>query len=506
MSAPATGERPPQDPLLLQASARDLVFILFKRRTALLTLIAAGLGAALVWLLMIRDPAYEVTAKVLVKIGAELANPATMLDRPPTTVSYFSQDVNSEIDILQSSAVIAQVVDFFKMDQPSVPVPPEGVLPRIRYELKRVVQGAKDLFDRFLIAIGLREAISKREFAIMQLQQGLVVEVQHESNVLVAKLVLPQREGSGLVLNKLLDFYQDFRRHAFRDAGAVAFFEQRATESEAKLRAAEEELARFEAGHEIVLIEKQKEVLLGRIATAEAALADEQTALQEASEKVARFGEATRKSPPDFGALGEFEQDSFPSKIMLNLAELQREREQLRLHELEGGVRTGNNRQQFDTLLGVLGSNLRSVQAERRAVRDGRSRELARLEKELDALHDEERAWNDLTRRVRTLESSYLFDRKKLDEVVASAEIDARRVGNVAVIQPAMDAVVPAGMRKMTLLVLAGLATLLAALAWVAVAEFFDHRFYSAGALERHLGVPVVATFPLEPGAESGKG
>ncbi len=504
MAAPAPGGRPRQEPALLQTSVRDLVFILFKRKTALLTLVAAGLLGALFWVLVIRDPAYEVTAKVLVKIGAELANPATMLDRPPTTVSSFKQDVNSEKDILQSSAVIAQVVDYFKMDQPSEPVVPEGVFPRIRYEIKRVMQGAREVFDNLLIAIGLREALSQREFVIMQLQQGLLVEAQHESNVLVATLIFPQREGSGMVLNKLLEFYQEFRRNAFRDAGAVAFFEARAAKSEADLRVAEEELASFESSHNIVLLEKQKEVLLERVAVVSAALAQDQTALQEASAKVTRLEEESRKAQPDFGTLGEFQQDSFPSKIMLDLASLEREREQLRMQELEGGARTGNNRQQFDKLLGVLGSNLRSVQTERRAARDERARELAGLEKQLGGLHDEEKRWNELKRSVKVLEGSYLFDRKKLDEASASAEIEGRRVGNVAVIQPAMDAVVPAGMRKLTLLVLAGMATLFGAFAWVAVAEFFDHRFYSADALERHLGVPVVATIPQETGAASG--
>jgi uncharacterized protein involved in exopolysaccharide biosynthesis len=506
MSAPAPGGRPPHDPALLQTSARDLVFILFKRKTALLTFIGAGLLAALFWVLVIRDPAYQVTAKVLVKIGAELANPATMLDRPAGTVSYFKQDVNSEKDILQSTAVIAQVVDYFKMDQPSEPVVPTGVFPRIRYEIKRAMQGVRNLFDKLLIAIGLREEMSKREFVIMQLQQGLAVEAQQESNVLVATMALPVRQGSGMVLNKLLEFYQEFRRNAFRDAGAVSFFETRAAKSEADLQAAEEQLASFESSHNIVSIEKQKEVLLDRIAVAAAALTQDQTALQDASAKVARLEEASRKASPDFGTLGEFAQDSFPSKIMLDLANLEREREQLRMQEFEGGAKTGNNRQQFDKLLGVLGSNLRSVQTERRAARDERARELAGLEKQLVGLHDEEKHWNELKRSVKVLEGTYLFDRKKLDEASATSEIEGRRVGNVAVIQPAMDAVIPAGMRKLTLLALASLATLLGAFAWVAVAEFFDHRFYSADALERHLGVPVVAAIPQETGAGSGPG
>lgn len=486
------------DPELFQTSARDLVFILFKRKTALLTLVLAGLLATLFWLTIIRDQAYEVTAKILMKIGADQANPATMLDRPPTVMSYFAQVVNSELDILQSSAVIAQVVDYFHMDQPAPVVVPKGVFARIRFETKRAIRWVRDLLDEGLIAMGVRERVSKREFAIMQLQQGLAVEAQHESNVIVAKLALPNREGSGMVLNKLLELYQEFRRNAFRDEGAVAFFQQRLAKSQEELRTAEDELAQFESTHHIVLLVKQKENLLSRIASVDAALAQAKTAQQEASAKVTRFEAAARKPAPDFGTLGEFAQESFPSKLMVELADLKREREQLRMQELEGGVRTENNHQQFDALLGVLGSNLRAVEAERRAVRGDRDRELSQLERQLDALHDEETAWNELRRRVNVLESAYLFDRKKLDEATASAEIEDRRIGNVAVIQPAMDAVIPAGMRKTTLFALALVSTLMAALGWVTLVEFFDHRFYTADALERHLGVPVLAVLPQE--------
>jgi len=419
-------------------------------------------------------------------------------------LNYFAQVVNSELDILQSSAVIAQVVDYFHMDQPAPVVVPKGVFARIRFEIKRAMKGVRDLLDEALIAMGVREQVSKREFAIMQLQQGLAVEAQQESNVIVAKLVLPNREGSGMVLNKLLELYQEFRRNAFRDEGAVAFFEQRLSKSKDELRAAEDELAQFESTHHIVLLEKQKENLLARIVAVDAALAQERTSLQEAAAKVARFKAAVRKPAPDFGTLGEFAQESFPSKLMVELANLKREREQLRMQELEGGVRTENNRQQFDTLLGVLGSNLRAVEAERRAARSDRERELSQLERQLKALHDEETAWNELKRRVNVLEAAYLFDRRKLDEATASAEIEARRIGNVSVIQPAMDAVIPAGMRKTRLFALAVVATLMAALGWVTLVEFFDHRFYTADALERRLGVPVLAVLPQETASVDG--
>lgn len=485
------------DSLLPQVSVRDLVFILFKRKRSILSILLATMVAGTVWIGIVRDDLYEVSAKVLVKLGQEQATPPTVLGGPPMVVGYRRADVNSEVDIMQSTEVLGRVVDLLGLDKaaPPRPVPAEPI-PRIRHTLKARVQGVKDWFNEALIDLGFRVRLAPRESAIALLQGGLSVRAPRESNIVVVELIVGTREGASVILNTLLDVYQRFRVKLHQDPGAVPFFEAEASSAGERLRAAEAELQRFEAGGDITALQKQKEVLLGQIAEAQSLVTQARLDLDEATAKVQRFEQEVKKGEPNFAALGAFKKDAFPQNLLLQLADLQKERERLRMTDLDGGLRIQNNRSQFDLLLGMLASNLRSVRAEAQAEYWARAAAVAALQARVRALHGREAEWTALKRKIKVVEEAYLFYRKKLEESSADATLRDRNIGNVVVAERAMDPFHTVGARKSTLLGLAAVLAVLAALAWVAVAEAFDDGVYTANALEAFMGVPVIAVLP----------
>jgi len=75
-----------------------------------------------------------------------------------------------------------------------------------------------------------------------------------------------------------------------------------------------------------------------------------------------------------------------------------------------------------------------------------------------------------------------------------------KHVGNVEIIEHGIDPLKPSGLRRQTFLLIAAGAGLLAALAWISVLEFFDHRVYEAEDLQARLGAPVVAVIPVMKG------
>jgi uncharacterized protein involved in exopolysaccharide biosynthesis len=119
------------------------------------------------------------------------------------------------------------------------------------------------------------------------------------------------------------------------------------------------------------------------------------------------------------------------------------------------------------------------------------------LQGQLQQLHEKQMQWIDLKRKTRDYEDSYLLYRRKLEEAVADEGMQERRIGNAAVIDRAADPLGSAGMRKTTLLGLAVLASILAALTWVTIAEFFDHRIYTVEELQRQVAAPVFAAIPV---------
>ncbi|MBI2527812.1 MAG: hypothetical protein HYV93_17740 [Candidatus Rokubacteria bacterium] len=484
-----------------RVSVRDLVFILFKRKWSILSILLATLVGATVWIGIIRDDLYQVSAKVLVKLGQEQATPPTVLGGPPTVIAYRRADVNSEVDIIQSTEVLGQVVDLLGLDKPAPPGPaPAELIPRIRQRLGARAQGSKAWFNEALINLGFRVRLAPREAAIALLQDGLSVRAPRESNIVVVELLVGTREGASVILNTLLDVYQRFRVKLHQDPGAVPFFEAEASDAGERLREAEAELQRFEAGGGITALQKQKEVLLGQIAEAQSLVNQAKLDLDEATAKVQRFEPEVKKGEPNFAALGAFKRDAFPHTLLLQLADLQKERERLRMTDLDGGLRIQNNRSQFELLLGMLMSNLRSVRAEAQAEYWARIATADALQARVRALHGREAQWTALKRKIKVLEEAYIFYRKKLEESSADATLRGRNIGNVVVAERAMDPFQAVGARKSTLLSLAAVMAVLAALAWVAVAEAFDYGAYTATALEEFMGAPVIAVVPAAGG------
>ena len=482
--------------IIPQVTLRDLLLILWRRKWSIMTIVTVTILCAVGYLWFIRDDVYAVGARILVKLGREQAPPTTVVGASPLVVGYRTTEVNSEIEIFQSAQLIAGVVDRLGLDKPGQPAPvPRGLMARAKFEVKAVMKRVTDWKDEMLITLGLRERLSQRERVIAQLQQSLTVKAAKDSNVFVTNLGVPFRRGGSIVLNALIDDYLTFRRTLYQTQEAD-FFGGETSRASVELQRVEGELQEFEKNFNIRSFDKQKDLLLDQIARAEAAQKDQEIYLQDVSDKVRRLEAELRKPDPNFGAVGDFSRESLQHNLLTQLSDLEREREKLRLTELDTGDKIQNNRQQAKVLQEILAANLRSVLSGLQRTHSLQSQTIAKFRAELEGLHAQQMKWTDLKRGVTDLESRYLFNRKKLEEAASFASMDRRNLGNVVVIERPTDPLQPIGMRKTTMLGIALGIALFAALAWVALAEYFDHRVYSAQELERLVQVPVFAAIP----------
>jgi uncharacterized protein involved in exopolysaccharide biosynthesis len=482
----------------MRVTGLDLVSILFRRKWSIFFVLVVGALATVVWLWVIRDDMYELTAKVLVKIGYEQATSNTILnDRPSNVIGQRTQDVNSEIDILQNTELLVRVVDRLGLDTPAPPVPyPDGWFARARWRAKDLVKQVRDFVDETLILAGLRPRLTHREKVIATLKSGLIVVPQKESNVFIARMLVQFRQGSSVVLNTLLDEYLAFRLKLWKGDGTVPFFLTQVADSAQQLRAAEEALRRFEEQSDISVLSRQQDVLLVAISDAEAAVRVAELELADARSKVARLEQQRHAEEPKFVVSGEFEQGSFPDQLLVQLSTIQRERERLRMTELDTGVRLQNMKSQFDVVMSQFGDYVRSVHAEKQGAYDARLAAVAALKNRLQGLHGREIDWNAYKRRVDVVEKTYLMYRQRLNEATGVEALETQRIGNVVIVERAIDPLRPFGIRKLTLLGLALLVVLFAALAWVAIAEFLDHGVYTEDALNSCVEAPVIAVVP----------
>jgi uncharacterized protein involved in exopolysaccharide biosynthesis len=262
------------------------------------------------------------------------------------------------------------------------------------------------------------------------------------------------------------------------------------------LRAAEDDLQDFENHQDISLLNKQEEVLLDQISRARGLVRDAEIVSNEASFKMKNLEAELTKDDPNFGAVGDFPRESFQHNILSQLAELQREREKLRLTELDSGEKIANNRKQFQALSAMLQANLQSTLAERQAILASQQEALSRMEADLRQRHSKTAEWMGLKRKANDQEALYTTYEKKLSETKADRDMEYEALGNVTVIERPIDPIQAIGLTKTTLLGISMLVAVFVALAWVAVTEFFDQKTYTAVQATRYLGAPVLAEVP----------
>jgi uncharacterized protein involved in exopolysaccharide biosynthesis/Mrp family chromosome partitioning ATPase len=475
-----------------QTSLRDLLLVVFRRRWSVLTIVLGGLIGVTFWMFFIHEDTYEATAKILVKIGHEQSS-STVGSSSVLITGERAQDVNSEVDVLQSTDLLAEFVDRLGLDRPAPPTPPPAKLvARIRFELRKVTRLLATWKEAVLIKLGFKEPISPREAVIDQLHQRLLVDPERNSNVITIHLGLDQRQNAGVLLNKLLELYLTFRLGVYSRPGAQEFFTREVADKSKSLQQSEQELRAFEDQWNISAIAKQKEVLLDQIAEAQTALTAAEIDFQEASDRVRRAETEGNSQEPDLAAVGAFPANSFPATLLAELATLQRERESLRMTELDSGLRISNNRKQFQVLTEMLMADLKSSLAEKQSAYEERKQALADLQNRLRTLQDREAAWNALKRKVNISEDSFLTYGKKMEDAKATESLEQQNIGSVAILEHAIDPVAPIGISKIRILELTLLLVIFAAVAWLSIAEYLDHRVYEPDELEKYLAAPVL--------------
>ena len=483
-----------------QPSLDDLLFVLFKWKWTILCTAGLTVFLTVFWLSFLHEDLYQTSAKLIVKAGQEQSPPSTVLGQLPNTVAYRSADVKSEIDILQSTALLELLVEKYELDRERPRPKPKGFVQTVRAKVKGMVRSVRESVDEMMIMAGLRERLTAREKTLAGLGQGLSVKVPEGSNTILAELYLPFRTGSGAVLNALLKEYLEFRQGVYRDRGDEFFATEMKTRG-AALAAAEAKLNEFERAATIVDQPQQKQLLLEKVVELDRLVSEAQIEYEKALSRSASLDSELRQPRPNYGALGDFDELDFQKTLALDIAALEKERQHLLLTEKEDGDRIGNVEAQLRSIGTILTANLRSVLAERKGRFDSLSAESSRLRREVNDLHSREVAWQDLRREAERLEEEYSFYRKKFEESSAArAALEQRMGNNVTVIQPAIDPIQPAGIQKTVYLSLSLVVGILLSLSFVALAEFFDHRIYNASQLELETGLPVLAEITLRRG------
>jgi len=305
-------------------------------------------------------------------------------------------------------------------------------------------------------------------------------------------------------------------------AGASDFFKDKAEEYETQLKQAEQRLTDFQQRNELVVLSQQKDLTLVRTADAKGKMLEAETALSEATNRIARVEDQLASIPKRVVTQSRQLPNQYSAeRLNTMLVELQNKRTQLLtkfrpedrlVKEVDEQIRftrealnkaeqktafeeaTDLNplRQHLETEL----SRAKLDQVAARSRRDTLKSQLQQYENSLKTLEGNTSAHDDLQRQKKEAEDNYQLYAKKREESRIADELDRQKITNVSIAESATIPQIPSSPnRSLNLIVGVVLAGFLS-LGSVFSAEMFSDVVHTPRQLEALTGAPVLATVP----------
>jgi uncharacterized protein involved in exopolysaccharide biosynthesis len=493
---------------------------------------------------------FQSEAKVLVKIGRNAAADPSVTGPMLSVLTTSKAEVNSEMAILRSESILADIIDGVDVVTGISSDPNEGAVTKhipglgVEHILARIDEAAegapggegkpgagkkkaawqvyleKLTFDSLLRRLGREPDLTPRASVLAHLRDGMWISVPEESNVIDIQFKSVSPVLSQEVLNTLLSIYRIRHIQAHKSQSAdTSFFVDRVKESEKKMLDAEKELEAFRARFNIVAIEEQKKALLTHIMTLRTQLSNGQAEMKGAQERVVSLEKSLEGRPeyievevvdglPNFGK-GDIKQQLVD--LMVAEAEVQRRYQdgaraavqaRKKVEAVENflatepenytNITTGVNRayQEIDAQLQEAKATLAASVAKVQPI----VQELEARERELEELNKHSVTLDQLERAVTVSEKEYLEYRDSYQRSVVVKDLDKLEVGNVEGIQPATLPSAPLGLNRVRRVILGFFLGLFGGVALAFFCEFLDNTIKTNEDVDKHLGVPVLAT------------
>jgi len=453
---------------------KEILTILFRRKwhAVAFFLMVAGVPLALSYVLPAR---YEATATLLLTPG-RYKKPFIPTERDSRTpfMQVSMEDVGSEVEILLSRPVLAEVVDRTHLDRDC-----ESHGLRTKADIACAVG---HVYGSTLRALGLTATVPAREAAIDRLRRKVDVEFVKRTNVIEVSWRGATPELARDVVNALVDAYLAHHIAVHGNTYALDAIERQAGEDSRRLQESEARLSAFSSRNAISDIEAQHAELLAKLSDAESKV------------NILKGLEGRDMPGDEVGALAgdpafidlsrrltdaELRRVDLSSRFNADATQMvtiNREIDQLRRLIRE---RTAANLEKWRALAGTYRQELATL--------DASKSEIARMRREIEELSDRER-----------------LSRENLADVMMSKGLDQAEVASVKVVQGAEAQNDPAFPKRMLILIVSVFLGIVLAPTWAVAVDRMSGKILSVDELESSLGLPVLASIPEYEAADAG--
>ncbi len=479
---------------------RSLVAVLFRRkRTILISCAALLLGTVL--MIMILPAQYQSEMKVLIErerfdpVVTSSQSRSSADNAVPQLARLSEQDVNSEVDLLQSTDL-----------------------------LKEVVLKCR-LYDRLpwwrVLLVGANTHEKRVGMAIKGLQGNLNVNPPNKSNLITVTYSSRNPRNSADVLNALGKAYLQKHVEVHRPQAQYTFFQSEVDRYRKQLQDSQRRVVTFNQQHGLASADTEQTNLLQKMADLDADLRTTQASIRDAEQRLAEL-EILEKSTPPRHTTQVRTSSLLLEQLKSSLANLQLKRTDL-LTKYEPSYRAV---QDVDRQIAEIRSYINHAEGtptleettDASPAHDWVMSEIVKAKSDLAGLRARDVAMlknlnqykrralelgkdgieqQNLLREAKLIEDNYSSAMRKQEESRMSEALDRERILNVSIAEQASPAALPM-IPLVSELCLGIIVCIVLSSAIGFAADYFDSSLRTPQELQDYLRVPVLAALPEE--------
>lgn len=486
----------------IKPSLRDFLYVVFKRKIQILVFFCATVLvvtlATFLW-----KPLYEASSQILVKVGREdfyipaggNMNPVVRVDR--------EEQLNSEIEILKGRFLAEEVV--------------KTMGPTVIYEDLKL----DDTKTGGPVANGKLHEMLIDE-ATLRFQEALSVTGIKKSNVIEVSFKHHDPKTAAAVVNDLVIFFLDRHLEVHKTPQSYKFFKEQSQTYKESLRKTEGKLQSLKAEHDVTSLEEERKLYLAQ----EVNLKDDlnRTLVQEAetrdrvlqirrqlsatSETITQ-GREVEHNPYLIRDLEarlvelELKEQELVAKYMDQNRLVQNVREEIRI--VRDRLKAQEGKHYGKTLFGPnttyqkLQEALFQNEADLKAFsakKIAQSTQLADSRDKIEKLNRIEMELSQLQNQLEIDRENYRLYLKKFEETRISNAMDAEKITNVSVLEPAMPPLNPVSPNVRLNIALGVFLGMFGGICLAFFWEYLDDSLDRPEDVEQNLHLPVLVSMP----------
>ena len=431
-----------QDEMHRGGTAKQLFIGIFKWKWLIFTLFLAFTVAAGVAMYM-KPPVRTAIAKVLLKPDRVSLQISGVSASVGGKLPYPSQVLQSEVELIKSREVLIPVAK------------------RLLVNEGRVEQDLND---------------GEIESKIALLRNGIVPVSFPDSSVIQVTYFAETSEEAVRVLKLIMEQYMVQHEVVYTGSTKLlTFYEQERDRVGAQLRAAEDQLRRWQEASNVTSIDEQISLYIST-------LGDRERALQQMDTELAMARESVK--------------DPLAAKLRGDLVAAEVALQDILQRYTEIDRRVQEKRDQVSLIKKELAAAergfLTSLSSQRNTLRT-QVREAAAA---VAAMREKRVEFNRLSRVEELSREAFMLYGKKVEEARIAARLDKEQLSNVAVIEEPYAPYSTDRNKRIGVTLLAAIVGLSLGLAIAFVVDFFNNSMCTEEDIERYLGAPVLASIP----------